>query len=361
MKHLRLFYLIPMTRISLSFALIAALVLAAHGGQQRIAIMGTEDDGEPSIKILEASYLTDKLREIASKTLPKTDYIIMTQQSIVDRLGSQEQAAKICKEATCLVDLGRKVNADYIAQARIGRFGGNLTIKVELYRVGNGGLISSFIDNSKNVQGLLKILEAKSPAMFKEMLPKDTAKSNGNASNASGSFFTDSRNGQKYRIVKIGSQTWMAENLNYNASGSKCYDNLESNCKKYGRLYDWNTAMKVCPSGWHLPNKAEWDVLSNFVGGEKVAGKHLKAKNGWENNGNGQDTYGLAALPGGIGSNFFSGAGDYGKWWSSSESGRIDDIYISAYCKLIHYYYENASWSDENKNYSLLSVRCIQN
>jgi hypothetical protein len=146
------------------------LALAAYGQQtQRIAIMGTEDDGEPPIKILEQVHLTDKLREVAGDILPKSLYTIMTQQSIVDMLGSQEQAAKICREAICLADLGRKVNADYIAQARIGRFGKNLTIKIELYRVGNSSLIASFASNSKDVQGLLEILEAKAPALFKKM------------------------------------------------------------------------------------------------------------------------------------------------------------------------------------------------
>jgi hypothetical protein len=146
------------------------LVFAAQGQQlQRIAVMGTEDDGDPPIAILEQLHLTDKLREIAGGILPKERYMIMTQQSIVDRLGSQEQAAKLCREAICLVDLGRKVNADYIAQARIGRFSGNLTIKIELYQVASGGLIASFTDNSKDVQGLLDVLEEKAPDLFKKM------------------------------------------------------------------------------------------------------------------------------------------------------------------------------------------------
>jgi hypothetical protein len=146
------------------------LTLAAQGQQQRIAILNTEDDGEPSIGLLEQAHLTAKLREVANNTLPKARYGIMTQQSIVDRLGSQERAAKECREATCLVDLGRKISADYIAQARIGRFGENLTIKVELYVVGNGNLTASFTGDSKDVQGLLEVLEAKSPVLFSSML-----------------------------------------------------------------------------------------------------------------------------------------------------------------------------------------------
>jgi hypothetical protein len=178
----------PVCRMRVIFAMLL-LALAAQGQQQqRIAILGTEDDGEPSISFLELAHLTAKLREIASDILPKIRYGIMTQQSIVDRLGSEERAAKECREATCLADLGRKISADYIVQARIGRFGGNLTIKAELYDVRSSNLIASFTGDSKDVQGLLVVLEAKSPSLFKNMLGGITIEDSGGNLNITGAY-----------------------------------------------------------------------------------------------------------------------------------------------------------------------------
>jgi uncharacterized protein (TIGR02145 family) len=81
--------------------------------------------------------------------------------------------------------------------------------------------------------------------------------------------FTDSSDGKTYKTVKIGDQVWMAENLNYDAGdGSWCYKDSLSNCDKYGRLYDWETAKRAAPKGWHLPNKEEFETLLKYSGGE---------------------------------------------------------------------------------------------
>jgi uncharacterized protein (TIGR02145 family) len=168
-------------------------------------------------------------------------------------------------------------------------------------------------------------------------------------------IFTDKRDGKVYRIVRICNQTWMAENLHFNAPGSKFYSNDPKNGEVYGRLYDWETANKVCPPGWHLPSKNEWNTLSGFVGGSEIEGKHLKAKEGWNLGGNGQDTYGFTALPGGYGfsDGSFLNIGHFGCWWVSSEEK------TGAYSRRMYYSFDNAGWSNYDRNY-LFSVRCVR-
>jgi len=145
------------------------LSLTAYAQQQeRVAIINTIDDLD-SIRVSELIFLTDRLRETSANVLPKSRYLVMTTESIVDFLGSQENAMKICNEASCLAELGRKVSADYVAQARIGRFGENLTIKTELYNSKRGNLIGSFTGSSKDIYGLLTIIDEKAEALFKKL------------------------------------------------------------------------------------------------------------------------------------------------------------------------------------------------
>ena len=167
--------------------------------------------------------------------------------------------------------------------------------------------------------------------------------------------FTDTRDGKTYRTVKIDKMVWMAENLNFAAKGSVCYENKNANCAKYGRLYNWDTALKACPDGWSLPSDDEWAALENYAGGVKKAGTKLKSKAGWNNNGNGTDQYGFAALPGGGGSSGggFGYVGIFGLWWSTTE-----DSANHARSRYMYYDGEHVGWDVYNKTYRL-SVRCV--
>ena len=167
---------------------------------------------------------------------------------------------------------------------------------------------------------------------------------------------TDTRDGKKYKTVVIGNQTWMVENLNYatkNNYNNYCY----GNCDKYGRLYNLDTAMKACPSGWHLPDDAEWEALITAVGGKSTAGRYLKATSGWDNNGNGEDKFGFSALPGGFGSvGGFGGfsvgdVGSAGYWWGVRYGDKVfaDNRSISSE--------EDAMLSGGG---DLRSVRCVE-
>jgi uncharacterized protein (TIGR02145 family) len=225
--------------------------------------------------------------------------------------------------------------------------------------VSTSGLIDKFVDKAKNINGLLAIMQKEIPNSFMKIpgaAPEAKTAPPPTTNGISGGMFTDSRDGKKYKAVKIGRQTWMAENLNYVASGSKCYENNSGYCAKYGRLYDWNTAMRACPYGWHLPSNAEWDVLMAAVDGKETAGKKLKAKSGWYGNGNGTDEFGFSALPGGFGYSVgsFNNVGYNGDWWSASENGSD-----GAYGRYMDYDGDRAIWDDFSKNY-LFSVRCVQ-
>jgi uncharacterized protein (TIGR02145 family) len=169
-----------------------------------------------------------------------------------------------------------------------------------------------------------------------------------------GGIFTDPRDGQEYRTVKIGNQIWMAENLNYKTGKCWAYENDESNRQKYGLLYDWETAKSACPKGWHLPTTKEWDQLMSAAGGEKTADKKLKSKTGWDKNGNGTDDFGFSALPGGYRyiDGRFLGVGNYGPWWSATENGSGD-----AYDRYMDYYFVCVCKDEEGYGFS---VRCVK-
>ena len=213
---------------------------------------------------------------------------------------------------------------------------------------------------------------------------------------------TDERDGQTYKTVTVGTQTWMAENLNYAYTGvpydkdnytsdsiSWCYNNDASNCSKYGRLYTWAAAMDsagtwttngkgcgfrnecsptypvrgICPEGWHLPSETEWDSLRTAVGGGAIAGKMLKSTSGWDDiNGehiNCTDAYAFSVLPAGfrVYEGSFKDEGLHAHFWSSTEY-ELEGAYY-AYYTLWYSYLDKASLYNSYK-YSGLSVRCVK-
>jgi uncharacterized protein (TIGR02145 family) len=368
--------------------LLAFAIGIAFAQQTTVAVLPSEG---VSLGNDELEALTDKMRETALKVLPTDAFVLLKQDVVVRRLGGAENYIKECKESSCIVDLGKKAQVDYVVQASVGKLGDKIRLKVELYNVRTEGLIGMLNDEAENIRGLLAIVEKKAPEVFskidmasyiklkkdepageipfKDSAPACTEAELGNNMEWVGETFTDSRDGKKYRTVKIGEQVWMAENLNYNASGSKCYGNKTENCDKYGSLYNWSAAKKVCPNGWHLPSNVEWAKLYRFADNDnskgtlyesKTAGKYLKTKCGWSNyegkSGNGENKFGFSALPGGVGSsaNGFLNAGYSGYWWSASEYSAY-----FVYYRIISYNGEYASFDHTDKAY-LFSVRCLQ-
>jgi uncharacterized protein (TIGR02145 family) len=243
-------------------------------------------------------------------------------------------------------NLGEQAGVEYVCVAEITTVFGEKQVSGHILRVGVTGIAA--IGAADIPLKTPADLTAASEQLVDAMAPK---------SNRFGTY-NDARDGRTYKTVNIGGATWMAENLNYKtASGSWCYygNTDPANCDKYGgRLYDWNTATGVCPSGWHLPSRHEWKSVVATAGDSSAAGKKLKSATGWAN-GNGTDNYGFAALPGGYRANNggFSNAGNGGNWWTYTENGSA-----YAYAIRMSSYDDNADETYNYKDYGF-SVRCV--
>lgn len=223
----------------------------------------------------------------------------------------------------------------------------------------------------------------------------------------------DIRDGRVYKVVKIGKQVWMAENLTLEIEGSSyCFENIQSNCDLYGKLYPWDIVVNgekptkvdplaqhevqgICPEGWRVPSMWDFKELGEFVAedlgyeefeyGYYDIAYALKAVGQWFENypdNNKEwgatittDEYGFGALPGGYGVkgdsiNFYSPQD--GRWWSSTEmcENTADMLGLNGYDKFMHSSAENIYWGKprrgcgseySNDKDKLLSVRCLKN
>ena len=198
--------------------------------------------------------------------------------------------------------------------------------------------------------------------------------------------------GNSYKTVTIGTQTWMAENLkvskysdgiaipnitdntqwsNLTTGAFSYFNNDAANNSKYGKLYNWYAVSKttndnknVCPTGWHVPTDAEWTVLTDYLGGVNVAGGKMKevGTTNWNSsNIDATNTSLFTGLPGG--SRFSSGiyiyddVGDVGRWWSSTESTEFNTN--SAWSRYLYHSIGIAKSVYDSKREGL-SVRCLR-
>lgn len=189
-----------------------------------------------------------------------------------------------------------------------------------------------------------------------EFDPDDASMAENELKEISYGYMTDVRDGQEYRTVKIAGQEWMAQNLAYETEDSYCYEDNKQNCNMYGRLYKWNAALYACPVGWHLPTKMEIDVLIKNVGDKSTAATVLKYTKGWDDGGNGTDSFGFGALPGGLlgYEGYFDGIGLTAGFWSSTEG---DNDTLADYL-IMRSDYDEVRLNQGSKNYGY-SIRCL--
>jgi uncharacterized protein (TIGR02145 family) len=172
--------------------------------------------------------------------------------------------------------------------------------------------------------------------------------------------FIDSRDGKTYRVVRIGTQSWMAENLAFKTD-SGCWEyNNDQSAATYGFLYNWASAKSVCPTGWHLPSNDEFAKLTNYLEGDSIAGGNLKETGivHWvKPNSGATNMSGFQALPGGfrdLNEGKIMNVGRNGIWWSSTEYNQ------NSSCNLIlGTDYKRAVKGKANKAYGF-SVRCLK-
>ncbi len=196
------------------------------------------------------------------------------------------------------------------------------------------------------------------------------------------------QDGNVYKTIAIGTQTWMAENLRTTkyrngdsipnvksndqwsklTSGAYCnYNNTEDldSIATFGRLYNayiFSDSRNIAPSGWHVPNDDDWSTLINYLGGKDIAGEKLKESSGlhWKYTAEGNNSSGFTALPGGfrVHNGIFMNIAYNGVWWSTSEWTNILDEKRN-YMKTLYYTSNDIGESGDSKK-SGFSIRCVK-
>ena len=380
------------------FFVAAILLLCFNAFASFVAVLETVAP-DSAIAVSECRFLTDELRSQAGVALPPyMGYTIMTRENINVMLPPGKSLEEC--EGTCIAETGKNIAADYVAQARVGKFGTKLTLTVELYETASGKLLASYTALQPSASDLWNDIKLNSKSMFARI--QDETRSLGDyGSEKSGwdtspfeqtsrkpkpeqksveqpkvkGFYEDRRDGNRYKVVVIGKKAWFAENLKYDVRGSECYNSSPSNCVMYGRYYTWAQAMAAdpncnakecvlgpgmnirgaCPEGWHIPTNDDWRKLVSYV--EKKSrgnsAKVMKSTFIWDNVGTNESKFN--AIPAGyrFQSGNFMGLGKTARFWTSTPANPVE-----AYAWELR---DNALHPNQIGEYKSneLSVRCV--
>ncbi|MEZ5000654.1 MAG: FISUMP domain-containing protein [Bacteroidales bacterium] len=308
--------------------------------------------------------------KIRNPLLDKGDYVFLVPGMNLGNQSATGEANPTLGEAVMLKSLGgieltsQIEGLLYIDGKELGRINANTIIPINNITEGNHLLEIRGEENWERTVTVFKDQNTRLVAIVKAEEDKFSLSRSGG--------FKDPRFNREYKWVRIGQQVWMAENLDYQTTtGSWCPGDDEENCSKYGRLYDWETAKRACPDGWHLPSNEEWMELEIALGmsvkesekssyrGKNEGGK-LKADEpgSWKapNKGSVNESN-FSALPAGyrLRSGEYKGFFNCAVFWSSTE-----DDYAKARIREL-YYNRSDIYSDSSNKMNGFSVRCVKN
>ena len=234
----------------------------------------------------DAVYLSGRVRSIAAAS--NKAWTVMSKENIEQILKDSNKDYAECAssaEGACEVGVGRILASDYHVAGDVSAIGSHfVALSIRLYDVHSGKLIDQEDFRGVTSDQLIERVDSLAKALFSSMRASGPASP---AKVADGrdapkvpaapapvdppSSFRDPRDGRSYRTTRIGSQVWMADNLDYKMGDSSwCYDQNPSNCSRFGSLYPWKAAMHACPDGWHLPSEGEWLTLLDAIGAQTV-------------------------------------------------------------------------------------------
>ena len=288
----------------------------------------------------ELTTLSNRFRSILVKT---NAFVVLERGKMSDILKEQNFVmSDNCNSSECAVQVGQLLGVELMVAGDIGKLGNTYSVDLRMIDVSTGQIVlSGTRDHEGKIDGLFSAM-AEIGNSFSGIKTATEPKDSGRGT------FTDPRDGKPYKTVKIGIQTWMAENLNYRTDSSWCYDQDAAKCGKYGRLYDWEHAKIAAPPGWHLPSRQEWEMLLNNFGAAGPGAFDALTEEG----SSGFDIL-FGGWRGSLGN--FDGLGSYIGIWSRDDEGPERGWVLE-----VHGMERSLGLFSDSNEYSSYYVRCIK-